>query len=340
MHFTKAIFSLLILSLISFSIQAQEEKVEEGQTMEESNTGTVDKAIDEGLKTIGNLFGKKKKKKKKKGADESDDASKKEESNERYEYEEQELPDNQNVYEEEENENPDNQNSYEDVKIYNPEDYKPPVIEEEDAPFVPNDFIASFTNNMTFYKNGKEQEKNAMAITLILDRDKTAMKLNSKSEGTTSLVVFNNKERSMTTIPDVNGVQGIKMKQRKIKQIAEDAVKDTKVTATDDYKTINNRRCRKYLVEDKEYDSTVWVAQDIDLDYGSFMNKMFGSKGQKQKGGNFSAVTGVPMESHGVSKNGKEEYRSIISDLSIGKIDRSIFDLSKYNIMSLPSFGN
>jgi len=51
-------------------------------------------------------------------------------------------------------------------------------------------------------------------------------------------------------------------------------------------------------------------------------------------------MEGFPVEMISVSKNGKEKTIIKTKDFKEGTYDESLFDLSGYNIMKIPSFGN
>lgn len=273
----------------------------------------VDKTIDEGLDAIGNLFKKKNKKAKTTEEIEETDSRSAEEA----------------VDENQQNNNIENTTS------------QPVERDEGEAiPFKPNDFICSFNYNMRMYKNGKEKTKDNTTVKVVLDRTQTAIQMSTDGKEQQMLVVLENEDRTMVTVPDISKSTAMRIKQRGLKNAYEYEQEDYKITRTGEYKTIEGYKCEKVIVEDEEYRTEAWITLDHEVNYHTMMNSIWASAGNKKAGQNgFGEAMGFPLESVAKSLDGKEEIHTKITELSIGNIDRSIFDLSKYEIMQVPIFG-
>lgn len=205
-----------------------------------------------------------------------------------------------------------------------------------------NDFVGSFTMNITEYKNGKPSKSSPMKINLYFKGDLVAF-VPTLKEGQYTTMIYNLKEKSVTTLIDQEGEKtGMKMKIPGMLLKEEEKDKfDFTITPTDEQKTIAGYSCRKYLTESVESSGYVWVTEEIDLDYSrvfEFLNI------EKKKSNNSMSslrdLKGFALEAYSKNKEKDEAYEMKISDLNIGKVNEEIFDISEYTITDMSSMMN
>jgi len=88
--------------------------------------------------------------------------------------------------------------------------------------------------------------------------------------------------------------------------------------------------------------TTSWNTKDLDIDWDAFQESMMAmaQMNPKSKNNFYGDLEGYPIEMIVLSKNGKEKTVIKTTSLKQGTYDKSKFDVSKYNVMKIPSFGN
>ena len=67
-------------------------------------------------------------------------------------------------------------------------------------------------------------------------------------------------------------------------------------------------------------------------------NMKAGKQNALEDMGSYDGIKGFPIESHTISKNGKDEVKMRINTIVIKDIDRKIFDTSGLTIMNMGGF--
>ncbi len=214
-------------------------------------------------------------------------------------------------------------------------------IEEDNSAAQPNEFIGSFTMEVTTYKNGQPDKNSPATVSYAFDEWQSAMAINdNKGDGNTR-IIFDLREKKQTMLTqDKKGKKtGVKMKMMKMKVRDNDNnIPDPKVTRTNETKQILGHTCRKYLVEDDENNTTAWVAEDIDISFEQmFQNLDFksGGKGVSEMRKQYN-MKGFPLESETVSKKKNEKSVAKFTELKIGTVDKSAFSTAGYEVTEMP----
>lgn len=117
---------------------------------------------------------------------------------------------------------------------------------------------------------------------------------------------------------------------------------DASITATDEYKTIEGYKCRKYLFEDQNNKMDLWVCKDVGMDYLKF-NRAAGSafSNSKTPGGDAyrkAGIDGVVIQTHIYPKGGRnEEAIMTTKNIKTGNIPEEMFSTAGYEVTTMPS---
>lgn len=213
------------------------------------------------------------------------------------------------------------------------------TVEENKDPFTPLNFTGSYRMEVNSFKNGKEEKDSPMNVVMGFKSDGMAMVPNTGAKEETRMV-FDLKNKLMyTLITDDNGQRtGIKMKMMKVNvEGSDDATdSDTKVTRTNETKSIEGRTCRKYTYSDKEGSGEAWLAEDLKWDMMAVMKQMMGGKGAE--GWQKTGMDGLMMENTWTSKDGKKKVVMHTRDLVQGKVNDALFSTAGYEIQDMSAF--
>ncbi len=213
------------------------------------------------------------------------------------------------------------------------EDKEDEVLVSSEIDYSPSPYVCSFDVEMELYKKGKLRKNGKITNSFVLDKDKSMLAVQTGE--TTSKFFFFAAKKRIYMYPG-SGDMLISSKPMKVKFGAgnEDAYQITKTT---DFKAIDGRNCRKYIVEAKDYTTNAWIDESVDVDFTKLMSN-FGFKYDIKNspfGSQAGEVQGIPVLAETISKNGKEKtivhYKNYIFD----DIDRSVFDISGYKVFGL-----
>lgn len=208
---------------------------------------------------------------------------------------------------------------------------------EPDYDVAPNEFIGSFSMEVTEYKKGKMSKDSPMKIHYYFDEYKIAFIPEAEDQQSPTLI-YDLREKTITTLVDDNGEKsGMKMKMPKIKVKDKDGSGDLygKIEKTDETKAIDGYQCRKYLIENEDTKGYAWVTEDMDINYGKLFSFISMDKGKNSNSLTPMDIQGIPLESHTESKKKNEAYDSVINNIKSGEVDESIFDTSEYEITDM-----
>lgn len=212
----------------------------------------------------------------------------------------------------------------------------------EDAILQNNDFVGSFTMHFTELKKGKPTKHSPTEVTYYFNKNQVAF-VPDAIKGDQTTMIYNLDDRMVTTLVNSDGEKtGMRMKMPKIN--IEEKTGDASsyaITPTDEWKTIEGYKCRKYLMETDEYTGHTWVTEEANIDYGklfSFFNS--GQKNNKVSPPALKDLKGFAMETYTKSKKGDVEVEMKVTNLTTGKVDENIFDTSGYNITDMSSLMN
>ena len=215
--------------------------------------------------------------------------------------------------------------------------------EIDDRPVVPSEFIGSFRMEVRNFKNGKEEKDSPSMVDFYIDEYAFVMQpLNPKTGEMDMRMVYDRKQRKISMLMEENKTGTItKMPNVKV-TLNKDAVEegDYNITPTGKTKTIEGHLCKEYLVETPEEMSTLWVAEDMDVDFTLFTDMVNAKGASSYYKNNIYGIKGVVLEGHTQLKNKKESYDLYMKNWKIGTVDRSMFDTTGYKLMDLSGFGN
>jgi hypothetical protein len=115
-----------------------------------------------------------------------------------------------------------------------------------------------------------------------------------------------------------------------------------KIKATDEYKTIEGYKCRKYIYETDDAISNLWMTKDINmnyLDYNQAMYQAF-SNSKSRQGNAFeqAGMHGMMIQNHMIPKQDKkEECIMTFKNIKLGSVPDAMFSTAGYEVMKMPS---
>lgn len=216
-------------------------------------------------------------------------------------------------------------------------------MEDDNDPFVPNEFIGSFRMEMHTYKGAEEQKGSPMnmrywskedmtlSTTEMPERKGQQMKMLTDLKGKWSYMLMTDEKGKRTA-----------MKSRKKKVVMEEAgttaTKEPVITVTKETREIEGQTCTKVIVVTEDGTWTGWVAKDVKAPFADMMR----SAQQRGNDGHMRAMNGVdgmPLEFEWLPTDGKSRMVCFIKELQNGKVDPAVFSLDGYELMEMPNFG-
>jgi hypothetical protein len=117
---------------------------------------------------------------------------------------------------------------------------------------------------------------------------------------------------------------------------------DASITPTDEYKTIEGYKCRKFLYEDQNNKIDMWVCKDVGMDYlkfnraasSAFSNSKTPASDAYRKAG----IDGVVIQTHIYAKGGRnEEAIMTTKNIKPGNAPDEMFSTAGYEVTKMPS---
>ncbi|MBK6329907.1 MAG: DUF4412 domain-containing protein [Bacteroidetes bacterium] len=117
---------------------------------------------------------------------------------------------------------------------------------------------------------------------------------------------------------------------------------DATITPTDEYKTIEGYKCRKYLYEDQNYKSDMWVSNQVGMDYMQFNQAAYSAfanaKNQNNNAYYKAGIHGVVIQHHMYPKGGRsEEAIMTLKNIKSGYAPDEMFSSAGYEVTKMPS---
>ncbi|MBK8145026.1 MAG: DUF4412 domain-containing protein [Bacteroidetes bacterium] len=160
-------------------------------------------------------------------------------------------------------------------------------------------------------------------------------------EGKSTLLMTDRKGRKTGMVMELKNFDwAVKSGIEKNNKLLEDG--DATLTATDEYKTIEGYKCRKYLYEDQNYKSEMWVSNNVGMEHVKF-NKAVYSAFANSKNPNNNAyykagMNGVVIQTHMYPKGGRsEEAIMTMQNIKADYAPDEMFSTSGYEITVMPS---
>lgn len=160
-------------------------------------------------------------------------------------------------------------------------------------------------------------------------------------EGKSTMLMTDKKGRKTGMIMDLKSFDwAVKSAVDKSNKQLEDG--DATITATDEYKTIEGYKCRKYIFEDQNNKSEMWICTDIGIEHVKF-NKAFLSAFSNAKNMNNNAfykagMHGVVIQTHIYPKGGRsDEAIMTMKNIKVGYAPDEMFSTAGYELTAMPS---
>jgi len=209
--------------------------------------------------------------------------------------------------------------------------------------FVPskNTFLGTVKMEYRFFKNDKEEKHSPMEIEMHNSEDATAMKIDH-TDAPSSLMILHLDRDKISVITDHDG-QKMAMEMNRPNLAKYDSkIGEYDIQKTGNTKTIDGYRCAEYIITGDDQKTICWATKDLNVDWKAYSESMMAMSKMNKNSKNdyFGEMEGFPIEMTTTFKNGKEKVVIKTLEVKEGTYDASLFDLSGYNMMKIPSFGN
>ncbi len=215
-------------------------------------------------------------------------------------------------------------------------------MQDDNDPFVPNEFIGSFRMEMHHYKGTTEEKGSPSNLRYWSTADQTLVKMElpeAKGQDMRTLTDLKGKWQYML-MDDGNGSRTA-MKSRKKKVVMAEPAgthKEPSIVVTTETRTIEGHTCTKMIVTSAEGTWTGWVAKDVKAPFGD-MSRNVQQRGNESTMRAMHGMQGMPLEFEWVPADGSGRMVCFIHDLVVGKVDMSLFSLEGYQVVEMPGFG-
>ena len=210
-------------------------------------------------------------------------------------------------------------------------------VVEDTSPYVPNEFVGSFTLELHSFQGGIEESNSPNNIDVVSSVDKSVMRMDKAKAGSNVNVLTDHKEKFQYVLMTDEKGKKMAIKTKKMKIVMSDSTmnKTPNFKVTSETKTIDGHKCTKIISKTDEGTWTGWVAKDIKAPLADMMRTMHGAASadmaQKMKG-----MDGFPLEFE--YESAKEPKRMVghIRNLKLGEVDQSNFSIEGYEVMEMP----
>lgn len=210
------------------------------------------------------------------------------------------------------------------------------------------------TMSMTIDMQFPERPKNDMQIDYYFKQYEcaTVMHLQKENSGIDRTIMNFKEGKSIMLMTDKKGRKsGMQMELKtfdwairygvnKSDKMLEDG--DATFVETNEYKTIEGYKCRKYLYEDMNSKSEIWITQEMPIDYVQYNRAFysaFSSGKQAQQNSMYkSGKYGAMIQMHSYPKNGRTDESIItIKNIKPKHAPEEMFSTAGYDITQMPS---
>lgn len=212
-------------------------------------------------------------------------------------------------------------------------------IEDDNSPFVPNEFIGSFRMEMHMFDGATEQKNSPTNMRYWSAEDKTMNKMEMAEEKGRDMRMMTDLKGKWqyTLMTDEKGKKtAMKSKKKMVTMGEEGKGKDAEVTETAEAKTIEGHTCTKTIVKSEDGTWTGWVAKDLKAPFAD-MARSVGHRGEDKMMKSYKGM-GFPLEFEWVGTKG-DHMVCYVKDLNVGPVDAGVFSLDGYEVTEMPSFG-
>lgn len=213
--------------------------------------------------------------------------------------------------------------------------------EDDKDPFVPNTFTGNFRMEVHHFTGAAENKDSPMNMHYWSSPEMVLVKMetkDTKGQDMKMLTDLKGKWQYMLVTDDKGAKTAMKSRKKKI--TVESATKpgsEPVVTMTDETRVIEGHACRKVIVKSDDGVWTGWVAEDIPAPFADMARTV--QSGDPRMMERLSKITGCPLEYEWVDAKSKDRTVCYLRDVSVGKVDESVFSLDGYEVMEMPAYG-
>lgn len=214
-------------------------------------------------------------------------------------------------------------------------------VEDDNSPFVPNEFVGSFRMEMHMFDGAAEKKNSPTNMRYWSTEDKTMNKMEMPDEKGRDMRMMTDLKGKWqyTLMTDEKGKKtAMKSKKKKVTMAEEKATKEPEITVTSETKTIEGHVCTKTIVKTEDGTWTGWVAKDIKAPFGD-MARSVGHRGNDKMMKSYKGMQGFPLEFEWVDAKGTDRIVCYMKELKVGPVDAGVFSLDGYEVTEMPSFG-
>jgi hypothetical protein len=142
-----------------------------------------------------------------------------------------------------------------------------------------------------------------------------------------NLIVYNKQEEAATRI-NTELYDDKALKEFHTYDKVEISKSNTELERTSDIKEIDGYIARKYIVEGNDYEGTMWISAEVDLDYDLFSSLM------EFQSLDIGTMYGFPLEMHVSFENG-DTMDFFVKSVEDGNPDKALFDVSSYDLIDM-----
>lgn len=216
-------------------------------------------------------------------------------------------------------------------------------MEDDNDPFVANEFIGSFQMEVHTYEGTSEKSGSPTNLRYWSSPDHVLLQMALTGEpgrDVKMLTDLKGKWQYMLMTDAQGKRMALKSKKKKI-VVTDTPGKENKkeegmdITTTNETKIIEGHTCTKMIGKCEEGLWTGWVAKDLQGPFGDLAKHVrTGDAGLNKR---MSAVKGFALELEWVPADGTKRTACFIKDLIPGTVDADVFSTDGYEMIAIPS---
>ncbi|MEO8067312.1 MAG: hypothetical protein ABI599_06435 [Flavobacteriales bacterium] len=215
-------------------------------------------------------------------------------------------------------------------------------MEDDNDPFVANEFTGSFSMEMHLFDGPTEMKESPMNLRYWSSENKMLVQMSVPGQGSRDVKMMTDLEGKWQymLMTDTEGKR-MAMKSRKKKMVLSDSLRkeqtgkpETDITITNEKKTIEGRTCTKVIGKSEDGLWTGWVARDLKGPYADMAKHIRASDAAMNK--HMMELPGFALEFEWAPTDGKNRIVCYIKDLVPGTVDTDVFSIDGYEMIQIP----
>ena len=183
----------------------------------------------------------------------------------------------------------------------------------------------TFSGNLTINIQGTGNVENNLIKVVSDDYDMAVRPMLVKKPH--NLIIYNKRDEAATKI-NTELYDDKALKEFHSYELYNSSSTKTELERTSDIKEIDGYISRKFIVDGDDYEGTVWLSAEVDLDYDLFASLM---EFQRL---DIGAMNGFPLEMHISYKNG-DTMDFFVKSIENGNPDKALFDIKSYELIDM-----